>query len=121
MSTRLIESLAVTEALSLVFSDASVLQAMLDFEAALARAEARLGVIPEDAARRITGAARADDFDFADLSRQSFRAGTPAIPVVRMLTDRIRATDPAAAGFVHWGATSQDVADTALVLLLRRC
>lgn len=121
MSTRLIESLAATDALSLVFSDASVLQAMLDFEAALARAQARLEVIPEDAAQRISGAARADDFDFADLSRQSFRAGTPAIPVVRMLTDRVRATDPAAAGFVHWGATSQDVADTALVLLLRRC
>ncbi len=121
MPTRLIESLAATDALSLIFSDGSVLQAMLDFEAALARAEARVGVIPADAARSIDEAARAEGFDTADLARQSLRAGTPAIPLVRMLTERVRASDRGAAGFVHWGATSQDVADTALVLLLRRC
>src|SRR5580700_2234775 len=121
MSTRLIESLAATEALSQVFSDRAVLQAMLDFEAALARAEARIGVIPEDAAAVITEAAVAEGFDTAELVRQSLRAGTPAIPVVRMLTERVRARDQAAAGFVHWGATSQDVTDTALVLLLVQC
>jgi 3-carboxy-cis,cis-muconate cycloisomerase len=121
MSTRLIESLAATEALSQVFSDRAVLQAMLDFEAALARAEARIGVIPEDAAAVITEAAVAEGFDTAELVRQSLRAGTPAIPVVRMLTERVRTRSAAAAGFVHWGATSQDVTDTALVLLLVQC
>ncbi len=115
------ESLAATEALSRVFSDEAVLQAMLDFESALARAEARAGVIPEDAAAAITKAAVADSFDFAKLIRQSLRAGTPAIPLVRMLTERVRASDAKAAGFVHWGATSQDVTDTALVMLLGRC
>jgi 3-carboxy-cis,cis-muconate cycloisomerase len=121
MFTRLIESLAATEALSRVFSDASVLQSMLDFEAALARAEARAGVIPADAAAAIAEAAVADGFDIAELVRQSLRAGTPAIPLVRMLTERVRQRDAAAAGFVHWGATSQDVTDTAMVLLLGRC
>src|ERR1044072_5671023 len=121
MPVRLTESLAATEALAAVFSDASVIQAMLDFESALARAEARVGVIPEAAAQAISAAATADGFDDAELSRQSLRAGTPALPLVKMLTARVRATDPSSAGFVHWGATSQDVSDTALVLLLRRC
>jgi 3-carboxy-cis,cis-muconate cycloisomerase len=121
MFTRLVESLAATEALSRIFSDASVLQAMLDFEAALARAEARCGVIPRPAAERIVAAAKADGFDIAELTRLSLRAGTPAIPLVKMLTAQVRASDPQAADFVHWGATSQDVVDTALVLLLRQC
>jgi 3-carboxy-cis,cis-muconate cycloisomerase len=121
MFTRLMESLAATEALSEVFSDASVLQAMLDFEAALARAEARCGAIPASAPALIAEAARAQGFDTAELARLSLRAGTPAIPLVKMLTARVAAAHPEAAGFVHWGATSQDVADTALVLLLRQC
>jgi 3-carboxy-cis,cis-muconate cycloisomerase len=121
MFTRLMESLAATERLSQIFSDASVLQAMLDFEAALATAEARAGVIPQAAAAVISEAARAEGFDTAELARQALRAGTPAIPLVRMLTARVSSLDAHAAGFVHWGATSQDVADTALVLLLRRC
>jgi 3-carboxy-cis,cis-muconate cycloisomerase len=121
MFTRLVESLAATEALSRVFSDDSVLQAMLDFEAALARAEKRCGVIPAAASERIAEAARADAFDIAELTRLSLRAGTPAIPLVKMLTARVRGASPSAADFVHWGATSQDVVDTALVLLLRQC
>ena len=86
MFTRLIESLAATEALAQVFSDGAVLQAMLDFEAALARAEAHIGLIPAHAAVAIAGAAVAEGFDTAELVRQSLRAGTPAIPLVRMLT-----------------------------------
>lgn len=120
MFTRLVESLAATERLSEVFSDASVLQAMLDFEAALARAEARCGVIPAPAVAPISDASRAAGFDTRELARLSLRAGTPAIPVVKMLTARVGAIDAEAAGFVHWGATSQDVTDTALVLLLRQ-
>jgi len=121
MSPRLIGSLAATGRLSEVFSDARVLQAMLDFEGALARAEAAAEVIPQSAAAAITLAARADGFDTAELVRLAFRAGTPAIPLVRLLTDRVRTLDGTAAGFVHWGATSQDVSDTALVLLLKQC
>jgi 3-carboxy-cis,cis-muconate cycloisomerase len=121
MFTRLIDSLAATETLSAAFSDEAVLRAMLDFEAALARAEARVGVIPASAAAAISAACTPDGFDVAELVRQALRAGTPAIPMVRMLTEKVRARDAEAAGFVHWGATSQDVTDTALVLLLRHC
>ena len=121
MFTRLVESLAATDRLSAVFSDTSVLQAMLDFEAALARAEARCGVIAERAVAPIEEAARAPGLDAAELTRLSWRAGTPAIPLVKMLTARVLAIDAVSAGFVHWGATSQDVTDTALSLLLRQC
>jgi 3-carboxy-cis,cis-muconate cycloisomerase len=120
---RLIDSLASTPALAEIFSDTSIIQAMLDFEAALARAEARVGIIPQSASETITRLARAEAFDasqLAQLAEQSLRAGTMSIPLVKALTNRVRADDPESAKFVHWGATSQDVADTAIVLLLRR-
>lgn len=120
MAPRLIESLATTEPLAEVFSDSSILQAMLDFEVALARAEARVGIVPKVAADRIAAAANASEFDTSALSRSMFRAGTPGIPLVKALTEKVKAKDPEAAGWVHWGATSQDVADTALILLLKR-
>jgi 3-carboxy-cis,cis-muconate cycloisomerase len=120
MPARLIESLATTEPLVEIFSDQSVLQAMLDFEAALARAEAREKVIPESAAGAIRKAAKADEFNTTTLVAQILRAGTPGISLAKELTARVRARNLDAARFVHWGATSQDVADTALVLLLKR-
>ncbi|MGA2746970.1 MAG: 3-carboxy-cis,cis-muconate cycloisomerase [Candidatus Sulfotelmatobacter sp.] len=120
MSGRLIESLSTTPTLAALFSDESVLQAMLQFEAALARAEAQCGVIPLEAARVIAAAAVPGNFDISVLADAAFRAGTPAIPLVKMLTDQVRNTNANAARFVHWGATSQDVADTAMSLLLKR-
>ena len=120
MAARLIESLATTEPLAEVFSDISVLQAMLDFEVALARAEASVGIVPKSAADLIAATAHASEFDIGAVSRGMFRAGTPGIPLVKALTEKVRSRDPEAAGWVHWGATSQDVADTALVLLLKR-
>src|SRR5579862_6209235 len=120
MPARLIDSLATTGPLADVFSDESVLQTMLDFEVALSRAEAGLGIIPKAAASAIAMAAKAKEFDSAGLAHETLRAGTPSIPLVRALTARVREIDSGAAGFVHWGATSQDVADTALVLLLGR-
>jgi 3-carboxy-cis,cis-muconate cycloisomerase len=120
MPARLIESLATTEALAELFSDSSVLQAMLDFESALARAQARLGVIPASAAGPIRAAAKAEGFNVASLAAATLRAGTPGIPLVKALTERVRKKNPEAAGYVHWGATSQDVADTALILLLKQ-
>lgn len=120
MSVRLIESLATTEPLAEVFSDVSVLQAMLDFEVALARAEAELGIIPQAAVRAIAGCSGAQEYDTAALARETLRAGTPGIPLVKALRKRVQQEHARAADFVHWGATSQDVADTALVLLLKK-
>jgi 3-carboxy-cis,cis-muconate cycloisomerase len=120
MAFRLIESLASTEALAELFSDHSILRAMLDFEVALAKGESRLGIIPASAARSIAAAADVAGFEAAELSRKSLRAGTPSIPLVKTLTEIVRSKDAPAAAFVHYGATSQDVSDTALMLLLKR-
>jgi 3-carboxy-cis,cis-muconate cycloisomerase len=120
MTERLIHSLATTEPLARVFSDESALGAMLQFEVALARVEAKLQIIPQAAADAIAASAKLDNFDIQSLSHATFRAGTPAIPLVKMLTEHVRKTDERAARYVHWGATSQDVADTAMSLLLQR-
>lgn len=120
MTARLIDNLATTEPLAELFSDRSVVQALLDFEVALARAEVRVGIVPRAAAESIAAAAQAKAFDVAALSRDMLRAGTAGIPLAKALTERVRAKDVDAARYVHWGATSQDVADTALVLLLKR-
>jgi len=117
---RLIDSLATTGPLADLFSDDSLLQAMLDFEVALARAEARLGIVPAGAAEAIQAAAKAGNFDMAAMARDTLRGGTPGIPVSKALTAKVAAKDAEAARWVHWGATSQDVADTALMLLLKR-
>lgn len=120
MDVRLMESLATTEPLAGIFSDRSVLAAMLAFESALARVEARFNVIPAGVAEAIAASADAARFDPAILAHDTLLAGTPAIPLVKALTEQVAKHDPVAAGFVHWGATSQDVCDTALVLLLKK-
>jgi 3-carboxy-cis,cis-muconate cycloisomerase len=102
-----------------VFSDRARLQGLLDFEAALARTEARLGVIPAGAAQPIALCCTAQAFDPEVLAEGAAQAGNLAIPLVRELTRQVARTDPAAAGFVHWGATSQDAIDTGLMLQLR--
>jgi 3-carboxy-cis,cis-muconate cycloisomerase len=120
VTVRLIDSLATTEPLAKLFCDDSLLGAMLEFEVALARAEARAGVISKKAADAIAASAKVDRFDIVALTRATLRAGTPAIPVVKAFTEQIRKRDAEAARFVHWGATSQDVADSAMSLLLKR-
>jgi len=101
------------------FSSRALLQAMLDVEAALAEAEAAIGVIPRQAARSIRACARAESLDEALIESDAQREGNVAIPMIRQLTARVSASDPEAARYVHWGATSQDIVDTALVLQLR--
>lgn len=115
----LLDPLFTTAAMRSVFSDRSRLQAMLDFEAALARALASAGMIPASAAVGIAAQCRAEHYDAAGLGQAAAAAGNPAIPLVRALTARVAEGDAAAAGYVHWGATSQDVMDTGLVLQLR--
>ncbi|MBK5530061.1 3-carboxy-cis,cis-muconate cycloisomerase [Pseudomonas sp. TH06] len=103
-----------------VFCDQGRVQAMLDFEAALARAEARVGVIPSNAVAPIENACRAGLYDFATLAEAIATAGNSAIPLVKALGKQIAATDAEAERFVHLGATSQDVMDSGLVLQLRQ-
>jgi 3-carboxy-cis,cis-muconate cycloisomerase len=98
-------------------SDGAWLQAMLDVEAALARAEAAAGLITPEQAEAIAAACRAEDYDVAEIGARSAAIGNPAGPLVRALTARV---DESARGHVHRGATSQDVIDTAAMLVARR-
>jgi 3-carboxy-cis,cis-muconate cycloisomerase len=103
-----------------VFCDQGRVQAMLDFEAALARAEARVGLIPASAVAPISAACSAGLYDFAALGEAIATAGNSAIPLVKALGKQIAATDAEAERYVHLGATSQDVMDSGLVLQLRQ-
>ena len=113
---RVFERIFVPAAFSDAVSDRAWLQAMLDVERALAAAEARAGVIPADAAEAIAAACSADQFDPAELGEQGRAPGNPVEPLVRALTG---AVDGEAAGYVHWGTTSQDILDTAAMLISR--
>lgn len=102
-----------------VFTDTARLQAMLDVEAALARAQVRCAVIPPAALGAIEAACRADLYAVPALGQATLLAGNPAIPLVKALTAQVRHADADAARWVHWGATSQDIIDTGAVLQLR--
>ena len=102
------------------FDDDALVKGMLAFERALARAEGACGAIPVQAAARIDEVAGSAKFDIRALVGEARRAGTLAIPFVRHLTAQVEKVDPEASRYVHWGATSQDVLDTALVLSAKR-
>lgn len=122
MSTSLSPLLAPmlsSAAMRAVCDDATFLQHMLNVEAALARAEAATGVIPKAAAAPIAAACRTDRIDIATLAEAATRAGNLAIPLVKALTAEVAKSDAEAARYVHWGATSQDIIDTATMLMLR--
>jgi 3-carboxy-cis,cis-muconate cycloisomerase len=102
-------------------TDVAWLQAMLDVEAALARASARAGLFPEEVAEAIAACCVAERFDIADLGRAAADSGNPVVPVVAALTSAVGVeAGPEAAGHVHRGATSQDVLDSATMLIAKR-
>ena len=117
MSDALLNSLFSADAVTEQTDDHAWLTALLDVEAALARAGARAGIIPAAAAETITRYAVAERFDAADLGRAAVASTTPVVPLVRALA---AALPPAAADHVHSGATSQDIIDTAMCLVARR-
>jgi 3-carboxy-cis,cis-muconate cycloisomerase len=106
------------EASAEILSDVSLLASMTRFEAGLARASAQAGVIPDEAAKVIGKVAGQAHFDAAALARAARTAGTLAIPFVKQLTAQVSTVSPEAARYVHFGATSQDVIDTGVVLCL---
>jgi 3-carboxy-cis,cis-muconate cycloisomerase len=117
---QLFERYFSSQAMSAVFSDAGRVQGMLDFEAALARAEARVGLIPQTAVAPIEAACKAELFDYQALAVAIATAGNSAIPLVKALGKRIAASDAEAERYVHLGATSQDAMDSGLILQVRQ-
>lgn len=116
-SDRLFGPTFTTDVMADAVSDRAWVQAMLDVEAALAAAEERAGVIPAGTATMVAAGCSSDRYDIGALGRAAAEAGNPVIPLVKALT---RAVPAEASGWVHWGATSQDILDTAMVLLVRR-
>ena len=118
-SNQLFDAYFTAPAMRAIFCDHGRVQGMLDFEAALARAEARVGVIPAEAVAAIEAACKAEFYDFPTLAVAIGSAGNSAIPLVKALGKRIACASPEAERHVHLGATSQDAMDTGLVLQLR--
>jgi 3-carboxy-cis,cis-muconate cycloisomerase len=109
------------ETFTRAFSDEVFVRAMLDFERALAGAQADVGVIPQGAAQIIARACADLKATPDALALEAKRSGSLAVPLVKMLTEHVARADAGAAAFVHYGSTSQDVLDTALVLCLKPC
>lgn len=106
-----------SDAAKAIWSDHATLQAWLDVEAALARAQAELGLVPPEAAQTIEAKARAELFDLDRLAMDIGHVQHPLVPVLRQLESLCG--EPAA-GFIHWGATTQNIFDTAAALQLRQ-
>ncbi len=109
-----------TAAMRAVFGDHAFLERCTEVEAALARAQARLGIIPADAAAAISRAAseiveHREALDLARLKRETENVGYPILPLVRQIADKAGE----AGRWLHWGATTQDIMDTAVVLQIR--
>ncbi|MCA0249888.1 MAG: 3-carboxy-cis,cis-muconate cycloisomerase [Proteobacteria bacterium] len=118
MAGRLVSALGASVAAAEAFSDLATLRHMLRFEAALGDAAAKAGLIPKRAAVVIAKACDPALYDPVSLAAAARRSATLTVPLVKALTEEVARRDAAAAGYVHWGATSQDVIDTAMVLQL---
>ncbi|WP_431265523.1 lyase family protein [Roseateles chitinivorans] len=115
----LFEAFLSSTAMESVFSPTAVVQSMMDVEAALARAAARVGLIPSPAAQAIASLCRAELYDVPALIAAAPHSGNLALPVVQRLRETVALFDPAAAVYVHRGASAQDLVDTAMVLRTR--
>jgi len=118
MAGRLVNALGASARTAEAFSDTATLRHMLRFEAALAHATAAAGLIPKKYAPVIEQACDAALYDPAPLAEAARRTATLTVPVVKALTAEVKRRNADAAAYVHWGATSQDVLDTAMVLQL---
>lgn len=120
MAEDLFRPIFVPDRLREAVSGKAWLQAMLDAEGALAIAEARAGLIPAEAAKAIASRCDARLFDPGEIGRQGRAAGNPVPPLVRALTEAVSKVSEDAGRYVHKGATSQDITDTAAMLVARR-
>ena len=99
-----------------IFTDEGRFSSWLTVEAALARSQARLGLIPETAAQSINNAAKVENLDIKKMVEEYQRVGFPILPLVHELA---RYCDKDSARWIHWGATTQDIIDTGLVLQMK--
>src|SRR5438093_8506056 len=99
-----------------VFSDENRTACYLEIEAALARVQGKLGIIPSEAAREIAAKCRVENIDFAKLKATTERIGYPILGVVQQI---VALCEKGLGEWCHWGATTQDITDTAVVMQIR--
>jgi 3-carboxy-cis,cis-muconate cycloisomerase len=116
IDSRFLKDLYGTADMRAVFDDMHLLQLWLDVEVALAQAEAELGIVPGEAAREIARAARAETLDSNRLKLLVDQTVHPIVPLIRVLKDACQGD---AGEYIHWGATTQDIMDTAMVLQVK--
>jgi 3-carboxy-cis,cis-muconate cycloisomerase len=116
VSSGIFRDIFSTESMRRIFADENRIQKYLDIEAALARAQARLGIIPQNACDEILRHCSIAEYDFAKLKTQTERIGYPVLPVVQQLVALCR---DGLGEWCHWGATTQDITDTATILQIR--
>lgn len=116
LDSAIFRDIFTTEAMRRVFSDEQRTAFYLDIEAALARVQARLGIIPAEAADEIVKQCRIEDIDLARLKQQTERIGYPILGVVQQIVGLCR---DGLGEWCHWGATTQDITDTATVMQIR--
>jgi 3-carboxy-cis,cis-muconate cycloisomerase len=113
LDSQIFGSLFSDPEISQLFTDEAYVRALVAVEAALARAEARVGMIPQGFAEQISNAADAKLIDIGALNKGTMRSGFPIIALVQEIR---RLVGEEAAPYVHWGATTQDIMDTACML-----
>ncbi|MFL5085415.1 MAG: 3-carboxy-cis,cis-muconate cycloisomerase [Xanthobacteraceae bacterium] len=113
LDSTILRDIFTTEAMRRVFSDERRIEYYLQFEAALARVQARLGIIPAKAAEEIDRQCRIETIDLAKLKRQTERIGYSVLPVVQQIVENCA---DGLGEWCHWGATTQDITDTATVM-----
>ena len=106
-----------TKEMHFLFSDESTTQLYLDVEAALARSQSKLNIIPKEAGEKITQAAKVDIIDWKKLEKRTSIVGYPILPLVEQLSEKVEGNF---GQFCHWGATTQDIMDTADILQIRK-
>ena len=116
IDNRFLGSLFSTAEMHQVWADTSTLARYVDTEVALAIAESKLGLIPADAAKAIAAGAHSVQFDMDRLEKETHNVGYPILPLVHQVSEGLGA----AGKYLHWGATTQDIMDTALVLQIRQ-
>ena len=120
MTNQIFRRLTTTPQMMSVFDDAGILQAMLDFEKALAAAESKCNIFEPSIANTIAECCQISEFSISDLSESASRHGTIVVPLVQRLTELVAFKDQAASDWVHHGATSQDVIDTAMIIQIKK-
>src|SRR5215471_5425924 len=116
VSSGIFRDIFSTEPMRRIFADESRIQKYLDIEGALARTQARLGIIPREACDEILRHCSVAEYDFAKLKTQTERIGYPVLPVVQQL---VALCGDGLGEWCHWGATTQDITDTATILQIR--